>query len=637
LLLKLFETVPDLNNVICQFSHIYAINYLDLCIDRLNCMKKISLFLLFLVFLLPVKGQTEKKITILHTNDLHSRLIGYAPESSYTPLTVNDDKTVGGFVRIASIIKAEKNSNPGTTLVFDAGDFFMGTLFPSLEQKTGFQLRLMKTMGFDVICTGNHEYEFGPEWIASVIKTSASKGEIPSLLIGNAVFDKKDSRDDALEELFSKNIIVRKIVLTKDGIKIGLFSILGKDAVEVAPKAEPITFSKQTSFAKKMVKELQNEKCDIIICLSHSGVKKEKNGEWGGEDVELAKSVKGIDLIIGGHSHSRIDQPLIVNGIPILQTGEFGQNVGRLSLTFSNGKLHVDGYKLIPVDDSTAGDENINKLIEEQKGRVNSEILNPLGMNYAKPVIETGFTIEGNDGGDYINSNLGPLIADAIHFYLNNHSKLGADVSMVAAGMIFDKILPGIQTVPDVFRVMPLGSGKDEVPGYALSRLYVTGKELKNILEILQMAGKSDPQNYCYYSGLKVEYDPEKGLLKKIKKIEVLHSDGSVKNVDFSKKNKSLYSVTADSYMLEFIGIIKKMSFGLINVVPKDYAGNRVTDMRTAVIDMDENKAGVQEGKEWLALMEYLGSMKDTNGNGIPDIDKKYSAPVRCFFVVQTK
>ena len=597
-------------------------------------MKKEVVFLLFLVVLFPLKAQTEKKITILHTNDLHSRMIGYAPESAYSPLTINDDKTVGGFARIASIIKAEKKSNSGTVLVLDAGDFMMGTLFPSLETKTGFQLRLMKTMGYDVVCTGNHEYEFGPEWLAAFIGTSVSKGEIPSFLIGNAVFDKKDTGDDGLEKLFSENIISRKMVLTKDGIKIGIFSVLGKDADETAPKAVPVTFSKQKSFAKKMVKELQDENCNIIICLSHSGIK-EKSGEWTGEDIELAKSVKGIDLIIGGHSHTRLEQPLVVNGTPIVQTGEFGQNVGRISLTYSGGKVKVDGYKLIPVDDRIMGDENVNKLIEEQKERINTEILNPLGMDYTRKVVETGFIIEGNDMGDYINSNLGPLIADAIHYYINKNSVKGADLSMVAAGMIFDKILPGVQTAPDIFRVMPLGSGKDDVPGYALSRLYVTGKEMKTILEILLVAGKSDPQKYCYYSGLRAEFNPDKGLLKKVKKIEILSSDGSVKNVDFSKKNKSLYSVTADSYMLEFIGIIKKMTFGLINVIPKDSAGNRVTDMQTAVIDMDENKAGVQEGKEWLALMEYLGSMKDTDGNGIPEIDKKYSVPVRTFFTIK--
>jgi 2',3'-cyclic-nucleotide 2'-phosphodiesterase (5'-nucleotidase family) len=194
-------------------------------------MKKVFAFFLSLVIILPLSAQAEKKITILHTNDLHSRLTGYAPESAYSPLTVNDDNTKGGFARITSIIKNEKENNEGTTLLFDAGDFLMGTLFPSLEKETGFQLRLMKTMGYDVIGLGNHEYDFGPEWLAGVINISRSKGEIPPLLDGNAVFDKKDSRDDALEKLFSENMISRKLVLSKDGMKIGVFSILGKNQV----------------------------------------------------------------------------------------------------------------------------------------------------------------------------------------------------------------------------------------------------------------------------------------------------------------------------------------------------------------------------------------------------------------------
>ena len=84
---------------------------------------------------------------------------------------------------------------------------------------------------------------------------------------------------------------------------------------------------------------------------------------------------------------------------------------------------------------------------------------------------------------------------------------------------------------------------------------------------------------------MRLEYDPEKGYLKKIKKIEIVHSDGSAGNVDFSKKNESLYSITANSYMLEFIGIIKKISFGQIHVVPIDAAWNQVKDMKQAIID----------------------------------------------------
>ncbi len=599
-------------------------------------MKTVSVFFLILVLLNSVNGQENKKITILHTNDLHSRLMGYAPESAYSPLSINDDHTIGGFARIASIIKSEKETNAGTTLVFDAGDFLMGTLFPSLEKETGFQLRLMKTMGYDVIGLGNHEFDFGPEWIASVINTSILRGEIPSLLCSNIVFDNKDSGDDAFEKLFADNIISRKMVLLREGLKIGVFSILGKDADRVAPKAAPVTFAKQTSYAKKMVKELKDEKCNIIICLSHSGISKNKKGEWGGEDVELARSVKGIDLIIGGHSHTRLEQPLIINGIPIVQTGEFGQNVGRLSLTYSKGGLKIDNYNLIAVDDKVLGDKNVDRLINDQKKKVTTQILEPLGMDYDKPVAESDYILDDKKG-DFDDRNLGPIVADAIHYYVNANNGAATDVSMVAAGVLFDRILPGVQTASDIFRIVPLGSGNDNVPGYPLSRLYVTGKELKSILEILQVAYKSSPGNYCFYSGLRVEYDPEKGLFRKIKKIEIVHPDGNLTEVDFSKRNKSLYSVTANSYMLEFIGIIKKMSFGLINVVPKDISGNKVLNMKTAIIDMDENKEGIQEGKEWLALIRYLSSMKDMNGNGIPDIDKKYVAPVKCFFPVKSK
>jgi 5'-nucleotidase/UDP-sugar diphosphatase len=442
-------------------------------------MRKVLVFFLFIGLFSQAKGQIEKKITILHTNDMHSRLIGYAPESQYSPFTLNDDKTVGGFARIASILKSEKENNSGRTLVLDAGDFFMGTLFPSLESRTGFQLRLMKSMGYDVLGLGNHEYDFGPEWLAKVINTSAKNGVIPSLLIGNAVFDNKDSRDDALEKLFSEKIIGRNLILYKDDIKIGIFSILGKDATGVAPKAAPVTFEKQFAFARKMVKELKDQKCEIVICISHSGITKDEDGEFRGGDVELAKKVKGIDLIIGGHSHTKLDQPLIVNGIPIVQSGEFGQFVGRLSFIYSNNKLSIENYKLIPVDDKIMGDKETNQLIEEQKARITAEILKPLDIEYSKSVVETDFIIEGNDTGDYLNSNLGPLVADGIHDYINSRKGKGTDVSMIAAGMLFDKILPGIQSAPDIFRVVPLGSGKDEIPGYPLSRLYVTGKELK--------------------------------------------------------------------------------------------------------------------------------------------------------------
>jgi 5'-nucleotidase / UDP-sugar diphosphatase len=600
-------------------------------------MKRIIFTLLFIHTIWSLSAQPPRKIVLLYTNDMHSRLTGFGPEAYYSPLIPNDDNTTGGFSRIAAIINREKENKEVTTLVLDAGDFLMGTLFQQLEPESGFQLSLMKKMGYDVVCIGNHEFDFGPEKLAKIVSSSAENGELPVILLGNAVFSKKDSLDDSLEDLFRSGKIERKYILTRDEIKIGFFSLLGKVADENAAFAPPVTFSKQIPFARHMVKELKSDGCDLIICMSHSGIDPDKNGGWKGEDVKLAKNVKGIDVIVSGHTHTLLEKPLIVNGIPIVQAGDYGRFVGKLGLILENGRVRVDTGSLIPADDRISGDRVIHDLIQKRIESVNTSILKPLGMDYSKSVAETDFLLECNEMGEVENSNLGPFVADAIHSYVNSHSAPGTDVSMVAAGVIRERILPGLQTSPDIFRVMSMGTGNDNVPGYPLARIYVTGKEMKSILEILNVAWKSTPGNYCYYSGIRVETDPDGGLLKKIKKIELINNEGSVKDVDFSKKNRTLYSITANSYMLQFIGIIKKMSFGLVNVVPKDYRGNKITDMKTAVIDMDDNRNGLQEGKEWLALMEYLGSMKDLNGNGIPDIDKRYRNPVKSFFPVSSK
>jgi 5'-nucleotidase len=242
-------------------------------------MKKVISISILILSLLSLNAQTEKKIVILHTNDIHSRLIGYAPESAYTPLTVNDDKTIGGFARMATIIKNEEKSNSGITLVVDAGDFLMGTLFQELEPSTGFQLRLMKTMGYDVVCLGNHEFDFGDQKLADMVSSAAKGGQIPQVLLGNAVFNKKDAGDDGIEKLFNSGLMGRKYVMEKNGLKIGFFSILGKVADDNAAYAPPLKFSNQVKSARKLVGELKDEKCDIIICLSHSGVQLDKKGQ----------------------------------------------------------------------------------------------------------------------------------------------------------------------------------------------------------------------------------------------------------------------------------------------------------------------------------------------------------------------
>ncbi len=592
-------------------------------------MKKILFLALFSFLTILIFSQEKSgKLIILHTNDLHSNLTGFSPELEYTPCNEFNDSTLAGFARIATIIKNDKSKYPDNTLVLDAGDFLMGTFFHIFEAEHGFQLTLMKKMGYDVVGLGNHEFDFGPETLTRIINSSALNGGTPFLTLANVEFDDKSPDDDMFADMYNIGMIRKYHIIEKDGMKIGIFGLIGDDAKQVAPKAAPLEILDPIKSAKKIVKVLENEEnVDFIICLSHSGVAKDKKGNWIGEDVELAKKVKGIDLIISGHTHTVINDPIWVNETPIVQTGSQGKNVGRFEININKGQITSAKYQLIPINDNIKGDCNIHKEIAGRIRLIDDKLLKPMGLGYYKPLAETDYELICEENGDLDSSNLGPLIADAIHYYVNEFSNENTDVSLIAAGVIRDKFRPGkngIQTVTDVFRIVSLGEGDDDVPGYPLAKVYLTGKEIKNIIELLLVAPKMKPSYYCFYGGIEVVYDANKGLLKKIKSIKI-----GGKQINLSKKDKTLYSLTANSYMLEFVGEIKGMTLGLIKVKPKDKNGNPILDNKNTWIDFDKAKDGIQEGKEWMAVVKYLQTFEDIDGDNIPDFPDKYRVPIQ--------
>ena len=137
-------------------------------------------------------------------------------------------------------------------------------------------------------------------------------------------------------------------------------------------------FADPIETAREMVKILrETEKVDVVIALSHGGMEKGKDGRFtDGEDVRLPKAVPGIDVVIGAHSHTELREPIIVNGrTPVVQTGKYGENLGELVITLDGGKLTVESYQLLPVDDTIAGDQAIADEIEQvqedrHRGRV---------------------------------------------------------------------------------------------------------------------------------------------------------------------------------------------------------------------------------------------------------------------------
>jgi 5'-nucleotidase/UDP-sugar diphosphatase len=588
-------------------------------------MKNILVTVSFLM--ISLSAVHAQKFTVLHTNDMHSRLQGFAPSKDYTPDVSGDDLTTGGFSRIAAYFNQVEKEIGTKPLILDGGDFLMGTLFQTLEPSEGFQLRLMKKMGYDVVAIGNHEFDLGVENLGKIVQSGKTKGDIPPLVLSNIQFNPSEVEDDLLKSLYEDNTVSKSHILNYNGLKIGFFGLMGLDAADVAPFVRPAAFTDRIIAAKETAAFLkESQKVDIVICLSHSGVSKDKKGNWIGEDVELAKEVSNIDLIISGHTHTHMFEPLVIDGTPIVQAGSEGRFVGRIDLEFRNGDLIVIDGKLEVIDDKITGDPAIQKEIDGYEEQIISSVFGNLGLSPGKAIVETGFDIRFNEQTNLETSNLGGMVADAIHWYVNQTKP--NDITLAAAGLIRDEIISGStgqQLANDLFRIVPLGSGVyDDSPGYSLAQVYLTGSEVKSVLEAMQLAPKMSSGNYPFWSGVKYKYNPRRILLDQVYEVSLGNDKDGYTPIDLSKNNKKLYSLTTNNYVLEFFGIISKATFGLLKVVPKDELGRPVEDLNSLLIDGYPLKPGLQEMKEWTGLIEYASSFPDLNGNGIPDVPDYY-------------
>jgi len=333
----------------------------------------------------------EKLFTLLHTNDLHSHLLGFSPNIDYTPLRTGDDSTIGGWARIAAVIKSEKSARTNPTLVLDAGDFLMGSLFHMVAREEGLELRLMNKMGYDVVTLGNHEFDLTPCGLARILTAGYQKGGIPEIVFSNLIFNPESSEDDTLEEVFRKGIVKSYTVKEIQGVRIGIYGILGKDAAEVSPFAKPIKFTDPVEISHEMVKLLrEKEKVDLVICLSHSGLREYKRPS---EDERLAEGVPGIDIIVSGHTHKELMNPLMVNQTIIVHTGAFGKYVGALDLAYENGKVKLKGYRLIEINDTIQGDKEIQERIESYMDLINENILKGVNLTFYQVLAKTDFDL----------------------------------------------------------------------------------------------------------------------------------------------------------------------------------------------------------------------------------------------------
>jgi len=589
-----------------------------------------------------VKG--KKTFTILHTNDMHSAFIGLSPASDYTPLTLNDDKTRGGYSRLAGLLAKRKaaRKGQGPVLVLDAGDYSMGTAFGAATRTIGGELQLMARMGYDATTFGNHEFDYGPEGLGKSIGVASKAGRIPAVLASNTSFAGSDPSLAALQGLTKAGIVRRYLVIERGGMRFGLFGVIGKEAIIYA-NAGAVTFSTDIEAAREMVKVLrETEKVDVVIALSHGGLEKGKDGRFTeGDDVRLAEAVPGIDVVISGHSHTELREATIVNGRrPVVQTGKEGKNLGELVITLDGGKLTVESYRLYPIDDTIAGDPAIDDEIAKLKKGVTAAVFASRGYSVDQPLA----VITQDLPNTYSDNAAGTLLANLTTDAFRKATKV--DIGFSVNGLMrtgLSRGKKGVITVYDVFNVAPLGYGVvDTTAGSALVTGYFTGLELKNLLEFFLVDNPTHPGEFLpRASGMKYRYDMSRPQFDAVTAIELGDFDRGYSAIDITGKDQRLYSLTCPLMLGVFLVTIPKVTKGKLALVAKNKAGQplvtRIESLEVprgnsgyilappakvdrSSIDTGTGKDAVNEIKEWQAIMDHIRSLPVKSKGELPVI-----------------
>lgn len=263
---------------------------------------------------------TAKKITILHTNDVHSHIDPFGPEDGRNP-------NQGGVARRASLIQSIRTENPNT-LLLDAGDIFQGT--PYFNYYGGeLEFKLMSMLQYDAATIGNHDFDNGIDGLYA---------QLP-----HAKFQFISANYDFKNTIMDTHVKPYK-VFVKDGIKIGVFGLGIKlqDLVDKTMYKETV-YLNPIEIAQDMSRILKDDKqCDLVICLSHLGYDY-KGDATKISDLTIAKSTRNIDLIIGGHTHTFLPKPTVAKNIDgknvlVNQVGCYGLNLGKIDFYFDADK-----------------------------------------------------------------------------------------------------------------------------------------------------------------------------------------------------------------------------------------------------------------------------------------------------------
>lgn len=556
-------------------------------------------------------------VDIVFTHDTHSHL------NTFTTMVDGLETELGGFARMNTLIEAQRAQNPDT-LVIDGGDFSMGTLIQTVFETQAAELRMLGYLGCDVTTLGNHEFDYRSKGLANMLTSAQASGDaVPAMVVCNVDWDTMEAEgltegQQRLKDAFAAYGVSDYTVLEKGDVDIAVVGVFGKDALACAPTCE-LKFEDPIEAVKQTVADIKaNEDVDMIVCVSHSGTWEDESKS---EDELLAKAVPDLDLILSGHTHTEIEKPIQHGSTYVVSCGEYGKNLGELTLTQqADGRWAMSAYELIPITSDIAVHAATQQTIDSFMDTVDTDYLARFGYTKDQVLAENDIVFSTQKDLENIHEehNLGDIIADAYVYAVENaadYDGVPVDLAVVPSGTVRDTYARGDITVEQVFNSFSLGIGADGVPGYPLISVYLTGREIRTAAEIDASVSDFMTTARLYCSGLNFTYNPHRLLLNRVTDV-CLEDDGQRVALEDDK----LYRIVADLYSGQMLSAVTDMSYGILAIVPKYADGTPITDFEDVIIT--ENG---RELKAWDSIARYMASFADTDGDGIANVPAYYS------------
>lgn len=477
------------------------------------------ILLMLIVCSIDTQALKTNELVLLHTNDMHAHVIGVKKDDSMCSLKEQDRKDCfGGFDRIYTEVQKQRKLH-GNVLVLDAGDQFVGSMFHIVYHGL-LSARFMNRIGYDAMAVGNHEFDDGPKALADFAKTI----KFPLL---SANIDA--SQSDLLRERIKPYTIIEK-----NGISIGILGYTTKDTAYLSAPGPTVTFLPIIDSVKKAVLALKKAKVNVIIAVSHAGLK---------TDIDVASQVDGIAAIICGHSNSLLSNtkkgaagpsPLVVRSpsnkpVLLVSAYAYGKYLGKLKFSFDQEgyPLAWDGEPIL-LDHRTVRNQTIKRQI----------------IRYYKPIAQLEQEIVGVSP-TYLDGQtcrfqecvLGNLVADVM---LNYTASQGTQISFMNGGGLRASIPQGPINRAQIRNVMP--SDKTLV----VLKLY--GSTIKKILEhgvfVAEDMKNDNTGRFLQVAGVKFSFDLAKPPGARIKDIKIIGTKEKI-------KPHQMYVVVTNSYLAE--------------------------------------------------------------------------------------